>query len=304
MNIELDHNRANELLPLYVIGALDADELAALESYLQHQPDLQERLLALEAVIAQMVQTIPPTPLPADARERLLARVNGDLARSPRVDTVNASTKIDERPAVSYQHPLRRPRFGSAPPQPANLPQPQRKAHIPWRARLGWVAAAACLFLALGLLGLNLVQQSRITALSAEVVHLREINQQIELELQERQHQLALFLGTERNVALAGTALAPAAQGAFYLSGEEGLVVVRGLAPLPADRTYQLWLVPPDGVPTSVALLPVPSSELVSQTVPIPSTLRNFAIVDVSIEQAGGSPAITKEAIVLRGTIN
>lgn len=303
MNIELDHNRANELLPLYVIGALDADELAALESYLQHHPDLQERLLALEAVIAQMVQHIPPTPLPADARDRLLARVSSDLARTPRVDTVNAPTTMNTRATASDQHPLRR-RLGSAPPQPAGLPQPQHKVRVPWPARLGWVAAAACLFLALGLLGLNLLQQSRITALSAEVVRLREINQQIELELQERQHQLALFLGTERNVALAGTDLAPAAQGAFYLSGEEGLVVVQGLAPLPADRTYQLWLVPPNGVPTSVALLPVPSSELVSQAVPIPSTLRNFAIVDVSIEQAGGSPAITKEAIVLRGTIN
>lgn len=302
MNIELDHNRASELLPLYVIGALDADELAALESYLQHHPDLQERLLALEAVIAQMVQHIPPAPLPADARDRLLARVSSDLARTPRVDTVNAPT-MNTRATASDQHPLRR-RWGSAPPQPAGLPQPQHKVRVSWPARLGWVAAAACLFLALGLLGLNLLQQSRITALSAEVVRLRAINQQIELALQERQHQLALFLGTERNVALAGTDLAPAAQGAFYLSGEEGLVVVQGLTPLPADRTYQLWLVPPNGVPTSVALLPVPSSDLVAQAVPIPSTLRNFAIVDVSIEQAGGSPAITKEAIVLRGTIN
>jgi anti-sigma-K factor RskA len=103
---------------------------------------------------------------------------------------------------------------------------------------------------------------------------------------------------------LGGTALAPGAQGAFYLSDDEGVVVLSGLEPLPADQTYQLWLVPPDGTPTSVGLLPVETGGLYTLTVAVPAELRNFAIVDVSIEQAGGSPAITKEAIVLRGVLN
>lgn len=305
MNTALDRNRVTELLPLYVIGALEAEEMLAIEAYLPQHPDLQERLAALEAVLAQIVQSIPTAPLPTDARTRLLARVQGDIASTTPVDARNAATQAGAQPPISYQHPLRRlrRRQSSAPP-PINPPQWQRMGRATGVARLGWLAAAVCLLLAFSLLGLNLLQQSRITALSAEVVRLREVNQHIEQQLQGQTQQLALFLAAERNVALAGTALAPEAQGAFYLSEAEGIVVLRGLAPLPVDRTYQLWLVPPNGVPTSVALLPVQTPDLVAQTVRVPPALRNFAIVDVSIEQAGGSPAITKETIVLRGTIH
>lgn len=289
MNTALDRKRVTELLPLYVIGALEADELLAIEAYLQQHPAMLEQLTALEAALAHIVQSLPTTPLPAEARARLLTRVNSDAGHA---------TQARARLPVTYQHPLRRRRQGSAPSQPPIL------GRANGGARLGWLAAAGGLLLVLLLLGLNLLQQSRITALSAEVVHLRAVNQQMAQQLQGQTQQLALFLAADRNVALGGTALAPAAQGAFYLSDAEGIVVLRGLAPLPADRTYQLWLVPPNGVPTSVALLPVQSPDLVAQTVRVPPALRNFAIVDVSIEQAGGSPAITKETIVLRGTIN
>lgn len=294
MNTALDRKRVTELLPLYVIGALEADELLAIEAYLQQHPAMLEQLTALEAALAHIVQSLPTTPLPAEARARLLTRVNSDAGHA---------TQARARLPVTYQHPLRR-RQGSAQSQLANPSQPPILGRANGGARLGWLAAAGGLLLVLLLLGLNLLQQSRITALSAEVVHLRAVNQQMAQQLQGQTQQLALFLAADRNVALGGTALAPAAQGAFYLSDAEGIVVLRGLAPLPADRTYQLWLVPPNGVPTSVALLPVQSPDLVAQTVRVPPALRNFAIVDVSIEQAGGSPAITKETIVLRGTIN
>lgn len=306
MNSALDRNRVTELLPLYVIGALEAEEMLAIEAYLQQHPDWQERLAALEAVLAQIVQSVPTAPLPTDARTRLLARVQGDIASTTPVDARNAATQAGAQPPISYQHPLRRlrRRQSSPPPPPINSPQWQRMGRATGVARLGWLAGAFSLLLTFLLLGLTLLQQSRITALSAEVVRLRELNQQIEQQLEGQTQQLALFLAAERNVALVGTALAPEAQGAFYLSDAEGIVVLRGLTPLPADRTYQLWLVPPNGVPTSVAILPLQTLDLVAQTVLVPPALRNFAIVDVSIEQAGGSPAITKETIVLRGTIH
>ena len=132
----------------------------------------------------------------------------------------------------------------------------------------------------------------------------RQQNAVLEEQWRASQNQLALYLNADRSVALGGTDLAPGAQGAFYLSDDQGVVVVSGLEPLPADQTYQLWLVPPDGTPTSVGVLPVGTGGLYTQTVSVPADLRNFAIVDVSIEQAGGSPAITKEAIVLRGVLN
>lgn len=299
MSAELDHNHVVDVLSLYALGALEPAEMQAIADYLQQHPDLQERLAQVEAQLLRLAQSAPPAPLPPTARARLLARVQADVeAAAQQAAAQPASIK------TIYRNPLLRPRRGrvqrsdpiTAPP---HLPSPSPS----WGARFGWLAATVVLLFALLLLNRIGLLNREVNRLTAEVTTLRQQNQQLETQWRANQNQLALFLNAERTVALAGTPLAPAAQGAFYLNNADGVIVLRGLDPLPADRTYQLWLVPPDGVPTSVALLPVGANGLFTQTVSVPPTLRNFAIVDVSIEQAGGSPAITKETIVLRGVL-
>jgi len=288
---QLDRNHIAELLPLYVSGALDADEMLAIKASLQSQPDLLERLAVLEEVMVHVAQSAPMAPLPSDARVRLLTRVRADLARFPTQAGDSSADKARPMPHAGYQNPLlRRRERRIAEPLPAIPAQRETAPRSPWAARLRWVAIAACLLFAFAMLGVNFFQQGRIRELSAEVVHLtaevtglREVNQQIEQQLQERANQLALFMEAERSVALAGTDLAPTAQGAFYLSSDEGIVVLSGLEPLPADRAYQLWLVPPDGTPTSVALLSVPANDLVSQTVMVPVNFTGLAMRAASI---------------------
>lgn len=111
-----------------------------------------------------------------------------------------ATPPTHARLPVTYQHPLRRRRRQRAVTTteswvvqagaPAGLAGGQRA-----------VSSSSC-----SCFRLNLLQQSRITALSAEVVRLRAVNQQMAQQLQGQTQQLALFLAADRNVALGGTA--------------------------------------------------------------------------------------------------
>lgn len=308
MSAELDRTQVIDLLPLYALGALEPTEMQAITAYLQQHPDLQERLAAFDETILHLAQSAPATPLPSTARAQLLARVQADRAEAAPPTTAahthtNQVAEVATKLPTPYHHPLFGWRRRRTPPT-SMAPRPMPGRHTVWATRFGWMAAAAMLLLALLLFNRIVFLNSQVAGLTAEIANLREQNQRLETQWRTSRNQLALFLNADRSVALAGTKLAPTAQGAFYLNNAAGVVVVNGLDPLPADRTYQLWLVPPDGVPTSVALLPVDAGDLYTQTVAVPPTLSNFAIVDVSIEPAGGSPAITKETIVLRGVIN
>jgi len=96
------------------------------------------------------------------------------------------------------------------------------------------------------------------------------------------------------------------AKATFHQSGDKGVLVVRGLEPLSPEQVYQLWVVV-DGQPT-----PVPDGLLQGTeqgapdflVVSVPPEMQDFTIVDVSVEPAGGSQKITKEAVVLRGSVN
>jgi anti-sigma-K factor RskA len=312
MNTELDHPRVLELLPLYVTGALEPEELLAVDAYLQRHHELLDQLAALEAVMVRVAQSTPTAPLPNDGRARLLTRVQQSLSAPVTPAPASSSPQAVSRPASQWDNLRSRfwRRAGSGPLSPAPPDSGQEPPRLGWLPRLGWAVAATALVLALVLSGVTLFQQNQLGALRTTVARLmtendelRQVNQQLQQELQQGQSQLALLLNAERSIVLAGTELAPQASGAFYLRAGEGIVVVNGLAPLPEDQTYQLWLVPPGGTPTSVALLPGQGDEVVS-TVAVPPELRNFTIVDVSIEPTGGSAAITKEAIVLRGVLN
>ncbi len=80
MNTELTHDQVLEMLPAYAIGALDPEEMLAIDVYLKNHQDLLPRLRQIEAAVAQIAYTAPDAPLPVEAKERLLARVRTDQA--------------------------------------------------------------------------------------------------------------------------------------------------------------------------------------------------------------------------------
>lgn len=294
MSSELTYHQILELLPAYTIGALEPDEMLAVDAYLKDQQDLLSRLRQLEAATTQLAYVAPDTPLPANAKSQLMMRVQAEVAET----SVTSVTAFQPAP------PLRRP---VAPESSLNW---LTRLRLTLRTFNPWAIATGCALLALILLAVYVSQlQSRLGQMSAQLDTLQtEINQlqitnnQLQQQQQADRQILALIANTtpERVLQLPGTAELPQASGIFYGSSDsQGVLVLHGLTPLPPDQTYQLWLIPADGPPESAGLLAVPAAGPTWLTVDVPSTVRNFAKVGVSLEPAGGSPVPTK--VVLLG---
>jgi anti-sigma-K factor RskA len=322
MSGELSHDEAVELLPLYVLGTLSAEEMLAVAAYVEAHPELEERLTALEEVSAQLAYAAPLAPLPAGSKERLMQKVYADARQG---------TLSEAAPTITHRAAV------------APRPERRRLSWLEWLfGRNPWPLATGLAWLIVLVVGLYAIQlqrwltdaQEQLAQHDTELTDLREANEQLQRDMtslrtaneqlqtelntlqltneqllqriRENEIQQALLINAERSVALGGTEAAPQARGAFYLSGDQGVFVLRGLEPLPAGQTYQLWLVPPGGTApdaVSVGLLPAGEDEIATVTVPVPADLRDFAIVDVSVEPVGGSPHLLGP-VVLRGIAN
>jgi anti-sigma-K factor RskA len=122
--------------------------------------------------------------------------------------------------------------------------------------------------------------------------------QQARLEQQER--FIAAIVGGGQSVALRGTDQAPGATGEVVqpASGPP-LLVAHGLAELPPNQVYQVWIIA-GGQPTGVGLLrPTGAGPPI---VPLERDLAGAQVVALTIEPAGGSPAPTGP-IVLAGNL-
>jgi anti-sigma-K factor RskA len=329
----LSYDDVMELLPVFVLGALEPHEMLAVESYLNRHQALVDRLTELEATMAQLAYAAPQTPLPGRVKTRLRQRVQADLAAQP----------TQQRTAPVAFPPRRRA-----------APQPQRRAFIPPPAPLrpeprNWFGFAALTLVGVGvavallLLAINTAQlrgtlsplvaqlataqqqlaiaqqqltaaqqqvaatkqqlataQQQLTQLQGENSRLQTINQSLEGKLQNQRMQLAVLTHPERAITLAGQGPEPHAEGTFFIRNNTGMLVLGGLAPLPANQTYQFWLIPAGQSPRPAGLIQVTSSEPDTLIVEIPPQYRDFANIGLSIEPAGGSPAPTG-AIVLLG---
>ncbi|NJN98501.1 MAG: anti-sigma factor, partial [Anaerolineales bacterium] len=138
---------------------------------------------------------------------------------------------------------------------------------------------------------------TQLDTLQAQAAELQAANTQLQQQAQTSQELLALIGGAslERTVSLPGTADAPTASGTFYLTSDnQGVLVLRGLEPLPAEQTYQLWLIPADGPPAPAGLLAVQAEDSTWLKLQVPPAApTDLAAVGVSVEPAGGSPAPT-----------
>jgi anti-sigma-K factor RskA len=297
--MELSYNQILDLLPAYALGALEPEEMLAVDAYLNQHQELLIRLRNAEEAAAHLAHAAPPAPLPETAKARLMSRIQADLA-TPEATPATAETVIRPKPAVPM------------PPQPS------------WWSRLRslftsplWagVSAAALLILLLSLFYIQQLQaqlngannqlgqlEDRISELETAKVQLEQANQNLLQQMQTDQARLMLIANADpdRTLQLSNPEGEPGAGGTFYVRDDEGLLVWRGLEPLPQDKNYQLWLIPPaEGAPVPAGLLEIEADTPDWLTVQIPPGAQNFAAVGVSIEPAGGSPAPTGPIVLL-----
>ena len=124
------------------------------------------------------------------------------------------------------------------------------RARFNWWAALGWASAAAMFLVVVQLRRENF-------GLRESVNRLGQLTGQQTIELANAQRVMDTLTAPETQaVTLVAAKGPPQPQGkAFYLKNRTGLVfVANNLPPLPPDKIYELWLIPPGAPPIPAGL--------------------------------------------------
>jgi anti-sigma-K factor RskA len=300
---------AEELLPAFVLGALEPEEMLAVERFVQQHPEIRSRLANYENAVAELAYAAPQLQPPARARAQLMNRVRQDLADAQPQATAPLRSGSPLR-AAARTAPVR--------PTPVQLPDDQPGAGLGWFGifwRTFAIAGAAAAIVILAFLTLQLrtnVNQltARLQTLQANLANLQSENDRLaqqNIALQEQiqglDAQYQIVLNPQQSIALAASGPVPNATGNFYSSAAQAVLVLHGLQPLPADQTYQLWWLSSDGSAVLPGeLLTVTNAESTTLSLAIPAEHRDFSGIGISIEPAGGRQ--TPTTVVLLGKAN
>lgn len=171
---------------------------------------------------------------------------------------------------------------------------PSRRT-IPWWSAVGWAAAAAMSLVVALLWKQNGDLAQRIASLQSDAGA-----QQAQLA-QAKEIVNTLTAEDAQRVTLVAAKTPPQPQGkAIYLRRKGSLIfLANNLAPLPPQRAYELWLLPPTGSPIPAGVFKPDShgsATVVNPPLPPGVEARAFAI---TVEPEAGSAAPTSTIIML-----
>jgi len=274
-----------DLVAAYALGALEADERAAVERHVRTCPACA-RLLAEDLRTAGMLAlTTKPVPPPADIKTALFARV----AHSQRAATA-AAAMVPGRPLPpTLTIPASRPVavMAEAPVSPAPYAPPRS-------SRFGWVMTAltAPLLIALVFVGMwGMQMRDQVAQQSAQVGELEA--------------QLANF-GSGADVQsfqLEPGEAAPQAEGTLYLGADErvGKLEIDLKSQQPTGQRYEVWAVSDDQL-VAVAEVPVDEQGVGETSLELPQPFRDYDYVQVQAKPSAVGAANEADAPdVLRG---
>lgn len=260
-----------EDLALYAMQALSPEETAMAHAHVAGCETCRHDLAEINGDLAAIALSVEQVPIPAGARDRFLARL-----------------KSEERPfdARQSESSIYGPALVSTP--------PRRRL---WPVLLPWAAVAAMLAVAayLGVQNQNLQQtlntdRSQIATLAAQASRAQQVLDTLTAP------------GAQQATLTEGKAAAAPTAHASYVPAKGALVfVATHLKPVPASKTYQLWVIPANGS------APIPagtfrpdangSASVVLPPLPIGVPAKVFG---VTIENEGGATTPTMP-IVLSG---
>ena len=140
------------------------------------------------------------------------------------------------------------------------------------------------------------------SSLRRQLSELRATSAQQQAGLEQARHTLATFTSAETmRVTLVAVKAPPQPQGkAFYLRSQGSLIfLANNLAPLPAHKAYELWLIPSTGAPIPAGVFKPDSrgsATVVNPPLPVGVEAKTFAI---TVEPEGGSVAPTSQPLMI-----
>jgi len=254
--------RIEELLPFYALDALSDEEREQVESYLAEHPEVREQIGDLHSTAAALPYAVTPVEPQRRLKEALMARV-----------------AVDERSRASEQ-------------KQAPAPRQNRWANLFPAFSLA-VATVAVVWAVI--LNIQLSQlRSDVGAMGKALVAQSNSLAQINAKLPQTPASAA------RTISLKGTNVQPRAQGQLIadLTSDSAVLVITGLGPLEAGKTYQVWLIDAGG-PKNAGLLTVDAHGQGVLIVSSDAQIGSFKALGISIEPDGGSPQPTGDIVVL-----
>jgi anti-sigma-K factor RskA len=260
----MTHDELRDLSGGYALGILSEAERRAFEAHLSSCPACEEDVRGFVSVRSGLAHAVPQVEPPAALRDRVIRAATGGEDRA-----VQAPTPRSPRRVLAFLS-----------------------------------AAAALVAVALGLYAVSLQQRIRVLEQELRAASARAADTQQQLVryqvAADRSSQIREILAASdlRRIDLAGQKAAPGASGRAFWSPARGLVVAfENLPATPADRVYQLWVIPPGGAPISAALLELqPDGRAIA--LGAPGTASRVGVVAVTLEVAGGVPAPKGDMIV------
>jgi anti-sigma-K factor RskA len=260
------HPTREEDFDLYALGALEGDEKLAIESHVASCAACTEKLAEARGRIALLALAAPQVAPSAAVKQRLMQQVR-----------THAETNAAR----------------SAAPAPERAPQ-----HAPREADRWWTAVLVPAFAVLAMATVLLWRENR--QLDHELAALRTTAQQQQQQLQDAR-QVADMLESRDTVtvSLAQQPGMPVGAAHVMYNSKMGMLMYDGeLAPAPAAKSYQLWLVPADGKPISAGVFNPVSGRTDHMMMKLPPGIaaKEFA---VSLEPAGGMPQPTGPMVLV-----
>jgi anti-sigma-K factor RskA len=258
-----------ELASLYVLGALEGDELAAFERDLAAHPELAVLVTELERASTILATSVPQHKAPEVVRQSVFQHIRSQIAP---------------------MEPARRPAFTFS--------------WIPWAIAAGLAVCSALLWNERSRMSATVASvehenetlQGRVASLDAERVRLESRVSALEKERNDLQVRFASLekrdpLREIQPVTLAAQRGAPPAEKVMALWDpyrRTGALHAKLPEPAP-DKDYQLWIITPESKqPVSAGVIPALSD---SQTFTATRPVNQVAALAISIEPKGGSTA-------------
>jgi hypothetical protein len=280
MKRDMSHDEASESLAAAALDALSADEQAAVLAHAATCPQCGPELEALRQAMAELGNSTPPVRAPASPdveqrlkriRMRLLARAQAD--RAPIDISVGAKN---------------------------TAPSATASRATPAALRGVWAALAAAI-----VIGALLLNQGRSTTAA-----LAEANQKAaaataaldtaQAKIAQDQREIKDLTGPSTEVVGLNTTGAAEATALMFWdkTNNDWAFYAHHVAPLPAGKAYQIWLITPTQKISAGTFTPAADSSVeVHATYALPpNALKGVA---VSEEPAGGAPQPTGRIVIV-----
>lgn len=237
-----EHTPFIENIPAYAIGALDAGEVAALETHLQTCASCRTELAEYSGLSESLLTAVPPRPPSAALRKRLQRQLPG--------------AKAPARP------------------------------HLTWSFGSMAMGGAVILLLIMNVYSI------------AQVRSLQLAQTQLTRQYQTGQTVLSMlsYPATQR-LAISSDSVV----GSLLLDKDRNIValIVWNMPQLQDDKTYQIWLVAPNGDRVSAGIFRPDGDQKYTTEIAFPEqSLANFTGIGVTVEPAGGSVQPTGERVL------